>query len=82
MSETERPAPAPAKPWLRRKTTIAGFVLLLGIAWTLAAQQWTDKGCGTAQGYGLVVSHFGTPEHYEGCESEPGGPEYTDNYDG
>lgn len=82
MPETEIPPPAPATPWLRRKTTIAGFVLLLGIVWTLAAQQWQDKDCGAGQSYGLVISHFGTPGANEGCESEPGGPEYTDQYDG
>lgn len=70
------------RPWIRRKTTIAGFVILLLLAWTIAAQRWSDKGCGTMQGYGLVVSHFGTPAANEGCESEPGGPQYTDQYDG
>jgi predicted small secreted protein len=70
------------KPWIRRKTTIAAFILIALVAWTLAAQSWSDKGCGTMQGYGLVVSHFGTPDLYEGCEDEPGGPAYTDDYDG
>ena len=80
MSESE--TTAPAKPWLRRKTTIAGFVLIALVAWSLAANQWIDRGCGTAQSYGLVISHFGTPGEHEGCESEPGGPAYTDDYDG
>ncbi len=70
------------KPWIRRRTTQAGIVLLLLIVWSLAASQWQDKDCGTAQSYGLVVSHFGTPGHFEGCESEPGGPAYTDDYEG
>lgn len=83
MTDTDTSAPAPAAtPWIRRKTTIAGIILLAFIAWTLAAQDWSDRGCGTMQGYGLVVSHFGTPGASEGCESEPGGPAYTDQYDG
>jgi hypothetical protein len=83
MTDTDTPATAPAaKPWIRRKTTIAGFILIAFIAWTLAAQDWSDKGCGTMQGYGLVVTHFGTPAGNEGCESEPGGPAYTDQYGG
>lgn len=81
MTDTERPAPA-ATPWIRRRTTIAGFVLLLFLAWTIAAQRWTDRDCGTMQGYGLVIEHFGPPGTGEGCESEPGGPAYTDQYDG
>lgn len=80
MSDTKRPTAD--RPWIRRRSTQAGFVLLLFIAWTLAAQQWGDKGCGSGQSYGLVITHFGTPGHYEGCESEPGGPEYTDDYAG
>lgn len=78
MTDTERPV----KPWLKRRTTQAGIVLLLFIAWSLAASQWQDKGCDTAQSYGLVISHFGTPDHYQGCEFEPGGPVFTDDYQG
>jgi len=69
-------------PWIRRRTTIIGFVLIAFIAWTLGAQEWTAKDCGTWQGYGLVVEHLGTPDHYEGCEDEPGGPAYTSDYGG
>lgn len=82
MTDTSAIPPRAEKPWLRRRTTIAGFILLALIAWTMAAQRWSDKGCGTMQGYGLVVSHFGTPGENDGCESEPGGPVYTDQYDG
>lgn len=78
MSQEEKPA----TPWIRRKTTIAGFVLIALIAWSLAANEWIDKDCGTAQSYGLVITHFGTPGSNQGCEDEPGGPEYTDDYQG
>jgi hypothetical protein len=81
MTDTST-TPGADKPWMRRRTTIAGFVILLLLAWTIAAQRWTDKGCGTMQGYGLVVTHFGTPGASEGCESKPGGPVYTDQYSG
>lgn len=86
MSPDETPAPAPAAPartpWIRRRTNQAGLALLLLLLWSLAANTWQDKGCDRLQSYGLVISHMGTPDHYEGCESEPGGPEYTDDYDG
>lgn len=83
MTTPDTPTPIrPVRPWIRRKTTIAGLVILLLLAWTIAAQRWSDKGCGNLQGYGLVVTHFGTPSASEGCEPEPGGPVYTDQYDG
>jgi hypothetical protein len=78
MSQDERPA----KPWIRRRRNQLGIALLLFLVWSLAANQWIDKGCGAGQSYGLVVTHFGTPDQYEGCESEPDGPAYTDQYDG
>jgi hypothetical protein len=75
--------PAPARPWIRRRTTIAGFVLLALIGWSLAANRWTDRGCDAIpQSYTLVITHFGTPGPGQGCEEEPGGPAYTDHYDG
>lgn len=77
MPEPE--APAPSRPWIQRRTTKAGIVLLLLIAWSIASNQWVAKDCGTWQSYGLVISHFGTPDHYEGCD-EYG--DYTDDYDG
>lgn len=77
---TPAPTPAPPKPWLQRRTTQAGIVLLLLMAWSLAANQWSDKGCQAfPKSYVLVVQHFGTPDHYQGCD-EYG--DYTDNYDG
>ncbi|WP_433893012.1 hypothetical protein [Streptomyces sp. CA-111067] len=80
MTDTERPAPT---PWIRRRTTQAGIVLLLFLIWSLAARQWTDKGCDAIpQSYVLSVTHFGTPGSTQGCETEPGGPAYTDDYDG
>jgi hypothetical protein len=54
-------------------------VLALLIAWTALANSWTDKGCGLPQSYSLVIQH-GTPDRDEGCEAEPTGPTYTDNY--
>lgn len=78
MSDTDKPS----RPWIRRRTTQVGILLLLLIAWSLAANQWIGKGCDTGQSYGLVISHFGTPAQYEGCESEPGGATYTSDYDG
>lgn len=69
-------------PWIRRKTTITGFVLLALIAWSLAANEWINRNCGTAQSYGLVIEHFGTPGEKQGCEDEPGGPAYTTDYSG
>lgn len=56
-------------------------VLVLLIVWTVMAGQWDDKGCSLPQGYFLTVTH-GSPDHDEGCEDEPGGPEYTDQYYG
>ncbi|MGW5352182.1 hypothetical protein ACWERV_16935 [Streptomyces sp. NPDC004031] len=77
----ETPAPAPARPWIRQKTTIAGIVLLVFLGWSLAANRWTDRGCDAIpQSYTLVITHFGTPGEGQGCESEPGGPAYTDDY--
>lgn len=76
MPDTAKAEP----PWIRRRPTQIGFILLLLLGWTLLANQWSSKGCDLMpQSYGLVITH-GTPDHYEGCESEPGGPAYTDNY--
>ena len=73
---------APAHGWrpTRMQKTIAVVVLLL--VWTMMANSWADKGCTLPQGYGFVISHGGTPDRDQGCESEPGGPEYTDQYYG
>jgi hypothetical protein len=69
-----------ARSWrpTRMQKTIAAVVLL--IAWTMMANSWADKGCTLPQGYSFVISHGGTPDHDQGCEDEPGGPEYTDQY--
>lgn len=82
MTDNPEPAapPAPAKPWLQRRTTQWGIVLLLLLAWSVAANSWTDKGCkAIPQSYVLVLQHFGTPSHDQGCD-EYG--DYTDNYYG
>jgi hypothetical protein len=69
------------RPRITRRTKYTLVVLIL-IVWTFLAGQWTDKGCDyIPQSYGLVLTH-GTPDHDEGCEPEPGGPEYTDQYYG
>lgn len=79
MTDPDRPA----RSWIRRRTTQVGIVLLLFIGWSLAANQWTDRGCDAIpQSYVLVVTHFGTPGDSQGCESEPGGPAYTGDYRG
>jgi len=79
MLDEPTPTPTPRR-WLQHRRNRLGIALLLLLAWTFAAQQWTDKGCGAfPQSYGLVVSHFGTPDHFEGCD-EYG--EYTDDYYG
>lgn len=44
------------------------------------ANSWTEKGCSLPQGYVFVVTHGGSPDRDQGCEDEPGGPEYTDRY--
>lgn len=76
MAESERPT----RRWWSYRRNKMGVILLLFIAWSLAANQWTDKGCkAIPQSYGLVISHFGTPDHYQGCD-EYG--DYTDNYGG
>lgn len=74
------PAPAPPKPWIKRGANQLGVALLLLLAWSVAANSWTDKGCQTfPKGYVLVLQHFGTPSHDQGCD-EYG--DYTDNYYG
>lgn len=65
--------------WRPSRTQKIVAVLVVLIAWTVMAGQWADKGCGLPQGYSLVIRH-GTPDRSEGCEDEPTGPEYTDNY--
>ncbi|MFG1808177.1 hypothetical protein [Streptomyces sp. NPDC049040] len=72
-----------AGPWIRRRTTRIGIVLLVCLIWSVTANRWSAKGCDAIpQSYVLAVTHFGAPGHYEGCEDEPGGPQYTDDYDG
>jgi hypothetical protein len=67
------------KPRFTRNTKIVTVLAIL-IVWSALASGWTDKGCDfIPQSYGLVLSH-GTADPDEGCESEPGGPAYTDNY--
>lgn len=76
MSTDER-----ARPRISRsaKYTLIVFGFL---AWTILANQWSEKGCDLVpQSYVLVLTH-GTPDHWQGCESEPGGPQYTDQYAG
>jgi hypothetical protein len=73
MSETEKRGWRPT----RGQKIVAVLVLLIG--WTALAGQWADKGCNLAQGYSLVIQH-GTPDRDEGCEDEPSGPSYTDDY--
>ncbi len=46
------------------------------------AGSWSDKGCSMPQGYVFVISHGGSPDSDQGCEDEPGGPAYTDQYYG
>jgi hypothetical protein len=84
MTDTPTPpapdAPAPARRWWQSRTNQAGIALLLFLAWSIAANSWTDKGCDAfPQSYSLVVTHFGTPDHYQGCD-EYG--DYTDDYAG
>jgi hypothetical protein len=75
MSESVR------RGWRPSRTQKIVGVLVLLVVWTTAAGRWTDKDCGLGQSYGLVLTH-GAPERWEGCEDEPGGPEYTDDYEG
>ncbi len=71
-----------ARAWRPSRTQkiIAALVLLL--VWTAVADTWTDKGCTLPQGYRFVITHGGSPDRDQGCEDEPGGPEYTDTYYG
>ncbi|MFI1889831.1 hypothetical protein [Streptomyces jumonjinensis] len=55
-------------------------MLLLAIPWTGAAGEWQDKGCTSSQGYGYFLIHGGWPDENEGCEDEPDGPVFTDEY--
>ncbi|MDV5147193.1 hypothetical protein R1T08_24200 [Streptomyces sp. SBC-4] len=72
------PDTAPKPRFTRTTKTVAVLVVLL--IWTALAGNWTDKGCDfVPQSYFLVVSN-GTPDSNEGCEAEPGGTSYTDNY--
>ncbi|RSS59797.1 hypothetical protein [Streptomyces sp. WAC01280] len=67
------------RPRFTRTTKIVTVLAVL-ILWTALASGWTDKGCNyIPQSYFLVLSH-GTADSDEGCESEPSGPVYTDNY--
>lgn len=65
----------------RRLLGIAAGIVIL-IAWTGAASEWNDKGCGMMQGYGYVISHGGGPDRNEGCEEYFGDVSYTDDYQG
>lgn len=80
MTNDTRPTPAPARPRFSRRQKIIGVLLLL-ILWSVLADQWTGKGCGSWPSYGMVLSH-GTPDHWEGCSDGPDGSEYTDRYYG
>lgn len=76
MSETV------SRGWRPSRTQKIVGVLVLLIVWTAVAGRWADKGCDLVpQSYGLVLTH-GAPERWEGCEDEPGGPVYTDDYRG
>ncbi|KPI31456.1 hypothetical protein OV320_2672 [Actinobacteria bacterium OV320] len=75
MTESEK------RGWRPSRTVKIVAVLVVLIAWTAMAGQWADKGCGLPRGYSLVVMH-GTPDRSEGCEDEPSGPVYTDDYYG
>ncbi|MEW2402142.1 hypothetical protein [Streptomyces sp. NPDC046862] len=75
MSESEK------RGWRPTRTQKIVAVLVVLIGWTLLANQWAGKGCGLPQGYSLVIQH-GTPDRDEGCEDEPTGPTYTDQYYG
>ena len=72
-------APHSRRPSLYMKIAAALVLLLI---WTVMANSWTDKGCSLPQGYSFVITHGGTPDRDQGCEDEPGGPEYTDTYYG
>ena len=70
-----------AKPRFSR-TTKAVIALLVVIAWTSLAAQWTDKGCDfVPESYSNVIFH-GTPDDNEGCEDDSFGNSYTDEYEG
>ena len=69
------------KPRLTRNTKIV-LVLVVLVIWTALAGNWSSKGCDLVpQSYFLVISN-GTPDSNEGCEDEPSGPAYTDDYRG
>ncbi|RSN99946.1 hypothetical protein DMH26_17640 [Streptomyces sp. WAC 05379] len=70
------------KGWGPSRTQKTIAVLLLLIVWTGVANSWTEKGCTLPQGYVYVVTHGGSPDRGQGCESEPDGPVYTDQYYG
>lgn len=67
------------KPRITTPTKLA-LGLIAVLVWTFAASDWSDKGCTMPQGYGFVITHGGWPDEHEGCEDEPGGPVYTDEY--
>ncbi|WP_406365268.1 hypothetical protein [Streptomyces sp. NBC_00645] len=71
-----------ATGWRPSRTQKIVGVLLLLLVWTVVANSWTEKGCSLSQGYIFVVSHGGSPDRDQGCEDEPGGPAYTDQYYG
>lgn len=74
------PDTSEARGWRPSRTQKIVGVLLLLIVWTATANSWTDKGCSLPQGYVFVISHGGSPDRDQGCEDEPGGPSYTDQY--
>lgn len=73
MSDTRTPRLS------RRAKYMIAIVAL--IIWTALANTWTSRGCDLVPSYGYVVGHW-TPAANQGCESEPGGAQYTDHYDG
>ncbi|MBT2508830.1 hypothetical protein J7I98_23670 [Streptomyces sp. ISL-98] len=55
-------------------------IVVILIAWTGAAGEWDNRECSLGQGYVFVIAHGGGPDEHEGCEDEPGGAVYTDEY--
>ncbi|MET9894743.1 hypothetical protein ABZZ47_31925 [Streptomyces sp. NPDC006465] len=70
------------RPSLTQKITATLLLLLLLLVWAMGANSWTEKGCHLSQGYIYVLSHGGGPDSHQGCDPEPGGPVYTDQYYG
>lgn len=65
------------------RTGKAAIALVILIAWTSLAAQWTDRGCDfVPQSYMLVLTEGFTPDDNEGCEEDNFGTSYTSNYEG